>query len=121
MPNTIQVAKRHLSVPHTEAEWQGVAKKYQDLWKFPHCIESLDRKHVSIKPHKHSGSQYHNYKGNHSIVQMSLTDADLKFNYVEVCTNGSVSDGGSGQVFPQPGTTEKVPKNPSAICPPITE
>lgn len=55
-----------------------------------------------------------------SIVIMALVDAYLKFPYVD----GRVSDGGGGvleQVFPQPVTTERFPKHPSAICPPITE
>ena len=43
-----------------------------------------------------SGSVYYNYKGFYSIVLMALVDADYKFLWVEVGSNGSASD---AQVF----------------------
>ncbi|CAB1340548.1 unnamed protein product [Coregonus sp. 'balchen'] len=58
-------------------------------------LSALNGKHVILQAPKHSGSYYHNYKGRNSIVLlMSLVDADLKLVYVDVGTNGRVSDDG---------------------------
>ncbi|KAJ8353296.1 hypothetical protein SKAU_G00208630 [Synaphobranchus kaupii] len=81
-----------LKIPSTEEEWHTIAKRFEDVWQFPKCIGALDGKHVQSPDN--SGSYYHNYKGTDSIVLMALVDADLQFVYVDVGTNGRVSDGG---------------------------
>lgn len=42
----------------------------------------------------HSGSHYYDYKGNFSIILLALVDADYKFLYADIGTNGRASDGG---------------------------
>ncbi|MGH0119865.1 UNVERIFIED_CONTAM: hypothetical protein FKN15_059246 [Acipenser sinensis] len=86
--------EKYLSVPSTETAWQGIAKQFEELWQFPGCIGELDGKLITIQPLKNIGSHYYNYKGTSTIVLMALVDADLKFLYVDVGTNGRVSDGG---------------------------
>ncbi|KAK6470744.1 protein ALP1-like, partial [Huso huso] len=86
--------EKYLSVPRTETAWQGIAKQFEELWQFPRCIGALDGKHITIQPLKNIGSHYYNYKSTSSIVLMALVDADLKFLYVDIGTNGRVSDGG---------------------------
>lgn len=71
-----------------------VAEGFSNKWNFPNCIGAVDGKHILIRPPPDSGSFYYNYKGSHSIVLMAVSNADSNFIYVDVGTNGRVSDGG---------------------------
>jgi len=55
-------------VPKTVQEWKNVANNFFQQWQFPHCIGSLDGKHVHIQPPPNSGSLYDNCKHFNSIV-----------------------------------------------------
>lgn len=84
----------YLKFPSSEEEWRVVAQDYGERWNFHHCIGAIDGKHVCIDPPLKSGSLYYNYKGQYSVVLLALVDAQLRFIYVDVGTNGRISDSG---------------------------
>ncbi|GFT99110.1 protein ALP1-like [Trichonephila clavipes] len=83
-----------IQVLESENEWKMVTEEFWPKWNFPLCFSARDGKHIRIKPPSNSGATYRNYNGFFSIVLLVLVDANLKFLYVDVDTNGRVSDGG---------------------------
>lgn len=81
-------------MPTTNEAWKQISQEFNDIWNFPFCIGALDGKHVAIRPPPQSGSYYFTYKHTFSIVLLALVDANYKFVFVDIGTNGRVSDGG---------------------------
>lgn len=75
------------------ADYEQVAKRFYEIWKFPHCIGALDGKHCRIKCPAHSGSMYFNYKKTFSIVLQGVADDHYKFLFIDVGGFGKQSDG----------------------------
>lgn len=83
---------RVLTTPSTPEEWALVGHKFETLWNFPHCIGSLDGKHINFRPPRKEGSKFRNYKGKDSIVLLALVDAEYRFLFVDVGRNGRMHD-----------------------------
>lgn len=83
-----------LRFPTSEEEWRIVANEFGEKWNFYNCVGAMDGKHVKIEPPLKSGSLYYNYKGDFSIVLLAVVDANLRFIYIDVGTNGRLSDSG---------------------------
>lgn len=64
--------------------WTDVPSKFQERWNFPHCIGTLDSKHIAIRKPPNSGSKYFNYKKYFSIIFLADVDADYKFIFIDV-------------------------------------
>lgn len=71
-----------------------MAKQYNNLWQFPHCLGALDGKHVVLQAPMKTGSEFFNYKSTFSIVLFALVDAEYNFLYIDVGGQGRISDGG---------------------------
>lgn len=52
---------------YTKQFWLENAFAYHTNWNMPHCLGSIDGKHVRIKKPAHVGSAYYNYKV-HTLV-----------------------------------------------------
>jgi len=81
----------------TSDEWKKIAHDFEIKWNFPHCIGSIDGKHVVIQSSIHGGSEYYDYKGTFSIILMLLCDADYCVIYSNVDCQEGISDGGMFQ------------------------
>ena len=90
----VQVLKTQVETPRNSEAWMNVAKDFYNMWNYPMLLGALDGKHVNIQAPSNSGSHNFNYKQRFSVVLLALADAHLRFLYIDVGTNGRVSDGG---------------------------
>ncbi|XP_049880381.1 putative nuclease HARBI1 [Pectinophora gossypiella] len=90
----VEGLQEYLHMPTSAQEWLQVANKFFNLWNFPHCLGSIDGKHVAIQKPIGSGSEYYNYKGFYSVVLLALVDAEYNFLYVNIGCQGRITDGG---------------------------
>lgn len=93
-----EYAEEVVPCPRTPEQWKAVAQVFTDRWQYPHCLGAMDGKHIPIRCPKQSGSIYYNYKSFYSVVLLALVDADYKFLWVDIGSNGSASD---AQIFEQ--------------------
>ena len=91
-----EYAEEMVPCPTTAEQWKEISKVFSNRWNFHHCLGALDGKHIKIQCPKGGGSLYYNYKGFHSLILMALVDADYRFIWVDVGSNGSAGD---AQVF----------------------
>ena len=69
-------------MPATKNEWFDVGNKYEELWKFPNCVVTINGEPVNRKFPVKSSSHYFNYKESFSFVLLALVDADHMFRYI---------------------------------------
>ena len=86
----------YLMCPTDPEDWKNIEEIFRNRWNVPHSVGALDGKHLAIKKPKNSCSEYFYCKGYFSVVLLALVDADYKFPWVNVGSNGSSSD---AQIF----------------------
>ncbi|XP_049794256.1 uncharacterized protein LOC126203910 [Schistocerca nitens] len=74
--------------PPTTEEWKNISDKYEKTADFPHCVGSIDGKHVRIVKPWTSGSEFYNYKKYFSIVLMAIVDSKYCFRFIDVAAFG---------------------------------
>src|SRR5688572_9634119 len=97
-----------------ENDWLGIANDFWRKWNVVNCCGALDGKHILIRAPEGTGSQYFNYKSQFSIVLLAVVNANYEFIFVDVGTNGRVSDGG---VFAQSKLGKAISKNKLPLPP----
>ncbi|XP_036142147.1 uncharacterized protein LOC118645377 [Monomorium pharaonis] len=89
-----EVLKDKVFLQPTTENWQQVADEFQEICQFPNCIGSLDGKHINVQAPPNSGSSCYDYKGNHSINLLAVSDANCCFSIVDIGAEGRRSDAG---------------------------
>jgi len=79
-------------VPAMREEWKRIQEAFKARWNFPNCCGATDGKHCEIE-RPNSCSEFYNYKKTYSIILFALVDADYRFVFIDVGSNGRVNDG----------------------------
>ncbi|CAG2239080.1 unnamed protein product [Mytilus edulis] len=87
-----EFATEGIQCPTETEEWASITDLFEKRWQFPHCFGALDGKHVEITCPWNTVSEYRNYKVFFSVVLMALVDADYKFIWIDVGSDGSGND-----------------------------
>ena len=66
MLNTLK--GKYLKTPNREEKWREIAELFLCRWNIPNNIGAIDGKCIVIQKSAFSGSHYHNYKSNESIL-----------------------------------------------------
>ena len=89
--NTLK--REYLKTPDNERKWREIANLFLSRWNIPNNIGAIDGKRIVIQKPAHSGSRYHDYKGNESIIALVVSGPDYECLYAHVGTNGRNPDG----------------------------
>jgi len=95
--------------------WKLIANEFEQIWQFPHCIGTLDGKHIVIKKPPKSGTSFYNYKQTFSVVLMASVDAHYKFISIDIGSMGRFSD---ANIFTSGALAKKLYKKTLRLPPP---
>lgn len=70
---------KYMSRPSSLSEWKHVSGGFNEIWKFPPCVEAVGGRHLVMQVPASSRSTVYNYKGTHSIVLMAVCDTHYCF------------------------------------------
>lgn len=85
----------YIRTPKSKNDWLKISAEFENTWNYPHCIGSLDGKHIRIECPRMSGTLYYNYKGFFSIVLLAvICDSRYCFTLFDLGKYGSNNDSG---------------------------
>lgn len=76
----------------SKSDWKKISQKYTDHYNLPHCVGSIDGKHIPIKRPTKGNEKYINYKRFDSIVLLGICDTDYTFTAVDILTECNGND-----------------------------
>lgn len=79
-------------VPTCNDDWKRVAERFSSHWNFSMCMGAIDGKRILLQKPPNTDSQFCDNKGHFSIILMALVDAQYKFIFIDVETNGLASN-----------------------------
>jgi hypothetical protein len=62
----------YLKTPNTAGKWNEIAELFYSRWNIPNNIGAIDRKRIVMQKPAGTGSQFHDYKGNESIIALVM-------------------------------------------------
>lgn len=81
-------------MPQTQNHWLEIPNEFEKTWNFPHCVGSMDGKHIQIQAPINSGRNFFNYKSTFSIVLFAIVDANYNFIFTDIVCESRISDSG---------------------------
>ncbi|XP_030372727.1 putative nuclease HARBI1 isoform X1 [Scaptodrosophila lebanonensis] len=90
----------YIKFPSDESEWKQISDGFNTILNFPNCIGAIDGRHVVMVAPASTERIYHNYKRLFSIVLIGVVDANYKFIYIDVDSNGKAPADGIFQHTP---------------------
>ena len=81
-----------MKVPSPKEEWFNILVGFEKSWDFPHCIGSIDGKHIWIECQNMTRTNYSNCKGFYSIVLLAICDNNYCFTFFDLGQYGSNND-----------------------------
>jgi len=76
----------------TKEQWELTALEFERRANFPHCLGTVDGKHIRVIKPEHSGSMFYNYKDFISVVLMAVAYTNYRFVYADIGSYGKDCD-----------------------------
>ena len=92
--NYCRLGSVYLKFLETCEEWLAISNSFEEIRSNSNFLRAIDGEHVAIHPPANCSPFYYNYKHLHSVILLLVAGADYECIYVDIGTNGRVSDGG---------------------------
>jgi hypothetical protein len=66
----------YLKTPNTAGNWNEIAELFYSRWNIHNNIGAIDGKRIVMQ--KPAGAQFHDYKGNESIIALVMAGVSLR-------------------------------------------